>query len=316
MAARFPFPTVLVATLLVCYSLGGCNDGRENGSSGNPIPGDKIRAIVSVAPQADFVRRVGGKRVLVDVLVGSGQDPHAYSPTPSQMTALGKAHLLFTVGMPFEEALAKKIAAANSAIKVVDTGAGFDKIALQCDHPEHADEDHPAHGDEDEDGHEPDPHIWLAPIFIKAQAAHIEAALAAAMPEHAEEFSTNRAAFDAELDSLHAELSKQMEPFIGEQFFVFHPAFGYFGHTYGIEQVAVEIGGNAPTLKELATFIEHAKEEGVKVLFVQPQFDSRSAETVADALGAKVVALDPLARDVLPNLRRIADAIAGGFSDQ
>ena len=105
-----------------------------------------------------------------------------------------------------------------------------------------------------------------------------------------------------------------MEPYIGEQFYVFHPAFGYFGHTYGIDQVAIELNGNSPTPKELSAFIAAANEKNVKVLFTQPQFDPRAAEIVAKTLGAKVVALDPLAPDVLANLKRIADAIAAGFA--
>lgn len=313
--------------------LSGCGVKSAPREAGDGDRGT-IRAVVSVPPQAEFVRRVGGDHVEVEVLVGDGQDPHTFSPTPSQMTALGRADVLFTVGMPFEQTLVEKIAEAGSGPKVVDTGAGFEKIALQCDHPSHAAggeghaEEHghaDGHGHEEghEDGHddghdhehhEPDPHIWLAPNLIKVQAGHIEAALAEAAPEHAAEFQQNRAALDAELDELHAALSEQMDPHIGERFYVFHPAFGYFGHTYGIDQVAVEVNGNSPTPKELSDFIAMAKGEGVKVLFTQPQFDPRAAETVAEALGAQVVPLDPLAPDVLANLRRIADAIAAGFS--
>ena len=78
--------------------------------------------MVSVPPQAEIVRRVGGEHVHVDVLVGDGQDPHLFTPTPSQMTALGKSKILFTVGMPFEEQLVDKITAASAGIRAVDTG--------------------------------------------------------------------------------------------------------------------------------------------------------------------------------------------------
>jgi zinc transport system substrate-binding protein len=290
--------------------------GKTGGGGGGTVPSDDgaIRAIVSVPPQAEIIRRIGGEHVVVDILVGEGQDPHTFSPTPSQMSALGEAQIMFTVGMPFESALVEKFEEAGLPLAVVDTGAGFEKLALQCDHPEHGhgEEGHDEHGHDEH--HEPDPHIWLSPTFLKVQTAHIEKALAAAAPDHAVEFQQNRAALDAELDTLHASLGKQMEPYAGEQFFVFHPAFGYFGHTYGIDQVAVEINGNAPTPKELAAFIANAREKDVKVLFTQPQFDARAAETVAKALGAKVVALDPLAPDVLQNLQRVADAIASGFA--
>jgi zinc transport system substrate-binding protein len=307
--------------LAAAILLSSCGD-RGNGGSEADDTG-KIRVMVSVPPQADFVRRIGGEQVQIDVLVGDGQDPHTFSPTPAQMKALGRAQIYFSVGMPFEEALATKITNANTSLTLIDTSAGIEKIALQCEHPEHAhgteeaeghDEGHHEHAGHDE--HEDDPHIWLAPNLIKLQVAHIAAALSEAAPEHAATFSANLSAFEAELDTLHAELVAKTEPHIGEKFFVFHPAFGYFGHTYGIDQVAVEIGGNSPTPKELAAFIALAKEQKVKVLFVQPQFDSRSAEVVAEQLGAKVVALDPLAPDVLENLRTIANAIVSAFGEE
>ena len=101
-----------------------------------------------------------------------------------------------------------------------------------------------------------------------------------------------------------------MEPYLGATFFVYHPAFGYFADAYGLYQEPVETGGQSPTPKALTAFIENAKKEGAKVIFVQPQFDQRNAETVAKAIGGKVVPLDPLAEDVLGNLKTIADSIA------
>jgi len=46
------------------------------------------------------------------------------------------------------------------------------------------------------------------------------------------------------------------------------------------------------------------------VIFVQVQFSRASAETVARALGARVVAVDPLAEDYAPNLLRVAREFA------
>jgi len=298
----------ILAASLVAMSLIGCGGGDNTSSGeGETLREDTIRVVVSVPPQADFVRRIGGEHVQVDVLVGDGQDPHTFSPTPAQMQTLGRAQIYFTVGMPFEEPISAKIAAANSGITVIDTASGIEKIAQQCDHSDHD------HGDHDE--HQDDPHIWLAPQLIKLQAAHIATALTAAAPAHAAVFAANLSRFEDTLDTLHAEITEMTRPHIGEKFFVFHPAFGYFAHAYGMDQVAVEVGGNNPTPKELATFLASAKEEGIRLLFVQPQFDSRSAEVVAKSLDAKVVTLDALAGDVLPNLRYIAEAIVSGLAN-
>jgi len=49
------------------------------------------------------------------------------------------------------------------------------------------------------------------------------------------------------------------------------------------------------------------------VIFVQPQFSRVSAETVAAEIGGAVVPIDPLARDYVKNLERMARAVEEGL---
>lgn len=308
MKIRRIFPALLGAISLI---LAACSDRQtETADDG------KFRVVVSVAPQKDFVQRIAGDLVHVDALVGDGQDPHDFSPSPSERQALSKAQMFITVGMPFEEALVEKLGSTEGGLQFISMGDGFEKIPSHCEHPSHDVE--AAHGEgEGEDEHEfvdhehgeDDPHVWLSPPLIKVQAANIAKGLSAALPDHAATFEANLAKFETELDTLHTELKEKLKPYLGKEFFVFHPAFGYFGYTYGIDQVAVEVNGNSPTPKELSEFIVHAKENGMTTLFVQPQFDDRSAKVIAEQLGAEVSALDPLAADPLQTIRAIADAI-------
>jgi len=58
-----------------------------------------------------------------------------------------------------------------------------------------------------------------------------------------------------------------------------------------IERVTIEIGGNSPTPRELIGFLDVTKEEEIRVIFVQPQFDPRSVDAIAAELAAKVATL-------------------------
>jgi zinc transport system substrate-binding protein len=227
------------------------------------------------------------------------------------MSALARAHVYFSVGLPFEELLSKKIGGQKDAPEIVDTSAGIKKLAFEEGEHDH-DHDH----DHGHDHGESDPHIWLAPEKIRAQVTTIAATLKKLAPEHAAEFDTNLANYLDKLGALDLAISDKMDPFLGETFFVYHPAFGYFADAYGLYQEPVETGGNKPTPKALAQFIKHAKDEGAKVIFVQPQFDQRNAQTVAKEIGGRVVPLDPLAEDVLGNLKTIADNIASALSEE
>ena len=308
-----------LATFCTACLLNACND--NHGTAGDPSERDEIlRVTVSVPPLADLVRKVGGRHVHIDVLAGDGQDPHTFSPTPVQMKALGRANILFSVGMPFEEPLINKISAANTGITVIDTAAGLEPRGLHHEHDAHEENNQPATGEgEPEDPHadhehDSDPHIWLAPSAIKVQLDNIQQALAKALPGQAGTFAENLNASKAQLEQAHAQIAEKLKPFAGRKFFVFHPAFGYFANEYGLEQVAIEIGGNSPTPKELIGFLAVAKEANIRVIFVQPQFDPRSAGVIAEQLGAKVAVLDPLAPNVITNLHAIADAIVEGLS--
>lgn len=91
---------------------------------------------------------------------------------------------------------------------------------------------------------------------------------------------------------------------------VFHPAWGYFARDYGLEMVPIELGGTEPSAAELAVLIAEARKEKIQVIFAQPEFSTRDAETIAQEIGGQVLFLDPLAADWLENLRSVSQTLA------
>jgi zinc transport system substrate-binding protein len=263
-----------------------------------------LEVVVGLPPYAYLVERIAGQHVAIQVLLQAGQDPHTFALTPKQMAALGRARLLLTIGMPFEKRLAEKVEGAGLPLKVVDVAAGIRKRSMDAGQ----DGSHDDHGHGHAAG-DPDPHVWLSPPLLKVQATNIAKALEQIDPAHAADYEKNLAALHQDLDATHAKLSKLLGPCRGTPLLVFHPAFGYFADTYGLEQEAVEAGGKPPAPRQLRALIQKARAENVKVIFVQPQYDPRTAQTVADAIGGKVVPIDDLRKDVLRNLEDIAAKI-------
>jgi zinc transport system substrate-binding protein len=110
-----------------------------------------------------------------------------------------------------------------------------------------------------------------------------------------------------EIDALDAELKEMLSVSKNRTaFMVFHPSWGYFAQSYGLKQVPVEIEGKAPKPKELERLIRYAKTKKIKSIFVQPQFPTRGAKIIADAIGGQVFVADPLAEQWADNLRRVA----------
>jgi zinc transport system substrate-binding protein len=285
---------------------------------------EKVRVFVSILPQKYFVERIAGDLAEVSVLVTPGKSPATYSPTPDQVRKLALAHVYFRIGVSFENGFMHKIASIAPDTRVVDTRKGISMREME-DHI-HEQDSHGAHGHQPDgkaehdlhgrgDGHADmgagkDPHIWMSPLRVKQQAATMTETLKALAPEHAVLFRENYEAFARDLDRLHARLKTILAPLAGQNFFVFHPAFGYLADDYGLVQVPVETMGRAPKGKELSAIIRLAKEEKTRVIFVQPQFDQQAARKIAAAINGAVVSIDPLAPDYLDNMVKMADTIA------
>ena len=265
-----------------------------------------LEVVVSIAPQEWLVDRLGGEAVHSEILVPAGQDPHSFEPKPRQIAHLAKARLYFTVGLPFEERLREKITGAGMPLRFVDSAAGITKIPFT----EHGHEDGAGRGDD------ADPHVWLSAMNLMIMAGNIAQALATADPEKAGFYTANLKRLRQELTTLHDHIAARLKPFAGAAFYVFHPSFGYFAHDYGLRQQAVEIEGKSPTPKQLQHLIAEARGKGARVVFSQPQFDPKSAEAVAQAIGGRVVPLDPLAYNVVENLELMAAGIAEALSHE
>ncbi len=261
---------------------------------------------VSILPQRYFVEKIGGNLVKTEVMVPPGATPEGYEPKPRQMSALSRSRIYFACGVPFEKVWLSKMASASPGIVVIHTEKDIKKRAIEA-HSDHG------HSDEDTD----DPHLWLSPPLVMLQSRAIFEALAAADPQNRASYETNYKNFISELVELDLYLSRLFATVRKPGFFmVFHPAWGYFADAYGLQQVPVEVEGKEPKARELDTFIKRARELGVKVIFVQPQYSPRTAQTVADATGGKLVEADDLAPDWDKNLRQVAEQIEAALGNR
>ncbi len=284
-----------IITILLIIS-GLCFLTISSGCSKKQTANDKIKTIVSIPPQEFFVRKIADTLVDILVLIPVGQSPTTYNPTPQQMIDIENSDLLFTIGVPFEKHLLNKLKSNGYNTNIIETQTGIDLIPIS----EHGHD----HGNLD-------PHIWLDPLLVKIQADNIADALIKMAPEYEQFFKTNLSKFINELDSIHILLQRIIPK--ENTLRVFHPSFGYFCKAYGLEQIAIELDGKEPSAKQLAEFVEMAKQENINTIFVQPQFSDKSTRVIAESIDAQIETLDPLSSDYLNNLVDMANKIARSF---
>ncbi len=273
----------------------------------------QVHIAVSIVPEATFVRKIAGDLADVTVMVPPGASPASYEPKPSQMRAIANADLYFAIGVPFERAWLPRFARQNRRMRIVDVTEGIQKVPMASHHHHHDlhhNHDHTQHSTLNTQ-HSLDPHVWLAPPLVKRIARNIVDALVQADPAHKTAYRRNLEAFELEIDATDRRLRTILAPCKGQAMMVFHPSWGYFARTYGLRQIPIEIEGKEPKAKELAHLIHEAKEEGVRSLFVQPQFSQRAARIIAEAIGATLVIADPMASDWSENLIDVAQKVCG-----
>jgi zinc transport system substrate-binding protein len=273
------------APLAILATVAACQEVAQPDTDPRPV------VAVSVLPQAFFVERIAGDRVHIQVMIPPGANPTTFEPSIDSLKSLAEARLYVALGHPhfaFEAAWIEKLLAEQPSLDVIRAMS-------------------------EASGQDDDPHIWLSPRLVRPQAEQIGAALQKVLPEAKEALKTNLADFLSEIDALDAELRTRLAPYRGRKVFVFHAAWGHFTRDYGLVQVSLEQGSRTPGAGSLASFIEEAKREKARVIFVQPQFSEQSARVVAQEIGAGVESLDPLARDWPSNLRRVAVAFEGAL---
>jgi zinc transport system substrate-binding protein len=252
--------------------------------------------VVSILPQRYFADRIAGDRVRIMTLVGPGQEPHSYEPTPKQMADLAAAKAWVLSGTEFELALRPKIEAIFPNLTIVDGVRGVQFRPIE-------------EGDDDAHGDAIDRHTWLGHEPARIMAGHIMKALIDSDADGTAVYQENYRELVDDMDSEFAALREQLAPLRGTVVFVYHPAFGYFLDEFGIRQEAVETGGKEPTPRILSQLIEKAKQNGAAAIFVQAQFPVHTAQTVAGAAGATLAPLDPLAPDWLANIRSMGEIL-------
>jgi zinc transport system substrate-binding protein len=239
-----------------------------------------------------LTQQIAGDQISVGSLTPKGAEPHDSELELSQVSALGQADLLVTLG-GFQAAVDEAIT-ANPPKAVLDVA---EIVEIQ-------------------DG---DPHFWLDPTLMAELAGPVGEALAQADPEGAAGYQDRADAAAAELKALDQELAEGLAGLQGAALVTTHAAFNYFAHRYDLD--ALSISGVDPEAEPSpARIAEVAKElEGLKVktIYFEDQASPKTAEVLADRLGMATAVLSPLendnAGDYLQVMRSNLEALQSGL---
>jgi zinc transport system substrate-binding protein len=269
---------------------------------------EKITVAVSILPQVEFVKNVGGDHVDILEMVPPNSSPETYEPTPGQMKELSRAKAYFKIGtdLDFELNLMGKMASINSNLVIIDCSKGIEMLTML---------DGNMTG-EDPSGHEHglrDPHIWNSLKNARIMVDNIASGLAAVDSIHSTDYLKNADIYKQKLDSLNNEIAAIFKSSSKLSFIVLHPAWGYFARDYNLAEISIEAEGKEPSAADIKNIIKLARTQNLRTVFASPQFNAESAKVVAREIGGTLEYIDPLNGQFLDNMRQTAEKIAASL---
>lgn len=246
-------------------------------------PGEKLRVVATTSIVADVVKAVADDMVELTQLIPVGADPHSFTPTPQDIAAITKAHVLFINGAGLEVGLEDLLTSSVGEVPIVAVSDGIELLSLA--------------GNDHGGNHTTDPHTWLDPNNVVIWVDNIWQALASLDPQHADEYKARAESYQASLRQLDQWIRDQVDdiPVEHRKLVTDHLIFGYFARTYGFEQVGVVTAGystlSEPSARDIAELEEAIKRYDVPAIFVSTSVNPQVAEQIAADTGIKVVSI-------------------------
>lgn len=260
----------VVLASVVALILAGCAPA--------PAPSaTRPKAVATINILAGFVSQVAGDRVEVVSLIPVGGDPHTYEPVPRDVQKVAEAQIVFYNGLGLEKWLEELIENAGGRRLSVELTRGL-RPALQTEGRYRGD---------------PDPHLWMDPVFAKQYVLNARDALRSFDPAGASTYEANAARALRELDALHAWIQEQVTriPAHRRKLVTTHDAFRYFGQRYGFRVVGTIWGistEDEPSAQEIARLVDRIRAEGVPAVFVETTINPKLMERVAREAGVRI----------------------------
>lgn len=289
----------------VVSGVGGC-DAKGGKRAAGPL-----RVVVTIPPLAGLAQPLLPKDAELKTLMAPGRSEHGYEFTAEDLATLGRADVVVLVGMMLEPKVEQFLKEHPSAGRQVVNFAASAGLAGPDDaeHKESGKDDHKghAHGDghegHDHDEHDHaagDPHLWLDPIFVSqlvpAMRSAVQTALKAQGIDDSARLESAEREVLAQVLRVDDEYRAGLAPHQGKGIVTHHAAWGRLADRYGLKvaEVLRPVESVEPDASHTAKVVEALKVAGAKAIFIEPAYDRRSAERIAEAAGARVVTMDPL----------------------
>ncbi|MCB1851594.1 MAG: zinc ABC transporter substrate-binding protein [Gammaproteobacteria bacterium] len=271
--------------------------------------------VVSIKPVHSLIAGVMAGIGVPDLLVRGSQSPHNLHLSPSDVRKLSRADLVLWVGRGLESALAKVllVTVGESRILTLISLPGMQLLPLRQggvwdrhSHTENSDERGGHEAVQQEGGHNASPernansHIWLSPFNAGRIVETAVAALSRIDPENSDQYRRNGGAVLARIHRMDLAIGQRLSAVSGMPYVVFHDAYAYFEHHYGLNAVGTVTVNpeHLPGARSIQQLRSRIQSLGARCVFSEPQFEPGVVRTLLEGSEARAGRLDPLGVEI------------------
>ncbi len=253
----------------------------------------KLKVITTLTDLASLAQEVGGDKIDVEALAKGYQDPHFVEPKPSFLLKLRNADLLISVGLDLEIGWLPPLITQSGNAKIQPGANGYldaSQFAEILEIPQG--KLTRAEGDVHPLGN---PHYWLDPDNGRRIAKGITTKLIEMDPADQAYFQQREQDFEKRLAAADARWKAQMALYRNRKVVTYHRSWPNFAKHFGLDVIGYiePRPGIPPTPSHTIELVNLMKRENVKLLLIEPYFDSKTPNSIASMVGGRVVVLLP-----------------------
>ncbi len=248
---------------------------------------DRRVITVTIEPLRYFAECIAGDRFDVETMVPQGGNPETYEPSARQMMNLSHSVLYVKVGsIGFERTWMKKLEQNVPHAIIVDSSDGISMMKTENGIP--------------------DPHTWMSTANSLIIAENIYRALVKIDKKDSIYFKKNLENLIDSINHVDSEIRHLVRNAKTRSFLIYHPILTYYARDFGLTQIPLEEESREPSARQMHNIISRAKNERVKVFFVQKEFANRNINAVTESTGADTAEIDPLGYDWQNEMIKVA----------
>ena len=255
---------------LIITSLFSCKEKTATKSS-------KLNIVTTTTMITNMISEIGGDKVEVQGLMGSGVDPHLYKASEGDVTKLSKADVIFYNGLHLEgklEDVFEKMRHSNKQTFALTEVLNKKNLISSENFASNF-----------------DPHVWFQIEYWMECVNFAAAELGKIDPENKEVYRENANEYVLKLKQLHQENLALVNSLPVEKRILVtaHDAFNYFGKLYdfnvvGLQGLSTATEAGVKDVQNLANFII---EKNVKAIFVESSVPKRTIEALQASVKSK-----------------------------